>query len=225
MTEKKKKKEFKSLIRFHCASKIDSYNRGGRKGKKIQRNLQNKSKHEDNKCFSWVTAVRVLSLAGSHSPAHLPRMPSNTVLVSGPAVGAAQILVWSRSCVFLPPVSTAVRTSASPLAGALRAFCRSHRHTGCLVDRVGLICSCTGGGKVWVFFLSHTVPGFQLWFYSHLYMWVGHWGLLLRLPWRAWVCPCKGQGWRWCTCLGRRGSGSTRYPEALAARAAGNIVL
>ena len=65
---------------------------------------------------------RVLSLAGSHSPAHLPRMPSNTVLVSGPAVGAAQILVWSCSCVFLPPVSTAMRASASPLAGALRGL-------------------------------------------------------------------------------------------------------
>ena len=40
---------------------------------------------------------------------HLPRMPSNTVLVSGPAVGATQILFWSYSCVFLPPVSTAIR--------------------------------------------------------------------------------------------------------------------
>ena len=65
---------------------------------------------------------RVLSLTGSHSPPHLPRMPSNTVLVSGPAVGAAQILVWSCSCVFLPPVSTAMRASASPLAGALRGL-------------------------------------------------------------------------------------------------------
>ena len=27
-------------------------------------------------------------------------------------------------------------------------------------------------GRFWVFFLSHTVPGFQLWFYFHLYMWV-----------------------------------------------------
>ena len=47
-----------------------------------------------------------LSLAGSHSPPHLPRMPSNTMLISGPAVGAAQILIWSYSCVFLPPLST-----------------------------------------------------------------------------------------------------------------------
>jgi len=55
-----------------------------------------------------VTAIRVLSLSGSHSPPHLPRMPSNTVLISGPAVGAAQILIWSYSSVFLPPMSTAI---------------------------------------------------------------------------------------------------------------------
>ena len=37
-------------------------------------------------------------------------------------------------------------------------------------------------GKFWVFFLSYTPPGFQLWFYFHLCMWVVHWRLLLRLP-------------------------------------------
>ena len=31
--------------------------------------------------------------------------------------------------------------------------------------------------------------------------------------------------WRQCSCLGRRGSGSTRYSGELAARAAGNTVL
>ena len=122
MTEGKKK--LKSLIRFHSANKIDNYNRGRGKEKnrkkKIQKNLQNKSKHKNNKCFSSVTAVRVLSVtavrvlffAGSHSPPHLPRMPSNTVLISRPAVGAAQILIWSYSPVFLPLVSRAIRTSA-----------------------------------------------------------------------------------------------------------------
>ena len=50
---------------------------------------------------------------------HLPRMPSNTVLVSEPAVGAAQILIWSYSCVFLPPKSTAIRISAFSFVGAL----------------------------------------------------------------------------------------------------------
>ena len=42
-----------------------------------------------------------------------------TVLISGPAVGAAQILIWSYSGVFLPPMSTAIRTSVFSFAGAL----------------------------------------------------------------------------------------------------------
>ena len=65
---------------------------------------------------------KVLSLAGSHSPPHLPRMPSNTLLISGPAVGAAQILIWSYSCVFLPPMSTAIRTSAFFFMGILNVI-------------------------------------------------------------------------------------------------------
>ena len=68
--------------------------------------------------FFLSPAVGVLSLIGSHSPPHLPRMPSDTVLISGPAVGAAQILIWSYSCVFLPPMSAAVRTSALSFVGA-----------------------------------------------------------------------------------------------------------
>ena len=72
---------------------------------------------------------------------HLPRMPSNTVLNSGPAVGAAQILIWSDFCVFLPPVSTAIRTSAFSFVGALMSFYTFHRHRVCLVDCVVLICS------------------------------------------------------------------------------------
>ena len=84
-----------------------------------------------------------------------------------------------------------------------------HRHRVCLVDCVDLICSFVQlVQRFWVFFLSHTAPGFQLWFYFHRCRWVVHWGLLLRLPWRTQVCPCEGQVWRWCSCLGRRGSGS-----------------
>ena len=67
----------------------------------------------------FFSTVRVLSLTGSHSPPHLPRMPSNTVLVSRPAVGAAQILIWSYSSVFLPPMSTAIRISVFSFVGAL----------------------------------------------------------------------------------------------------------
>ena len=58
-------------------------------------------------------------------------------------------------------------------------------------------------GRFWVFFLSHTAPVFQLWFYFHLCMWVVHWGLLLGLPWRTWVCPvrarCGGGAAAWVT--------------------------
>ena len=65
---------------------------------------------------------RVLSHACSHRLPHLLRMPSNTVLISRPAVGAAQILIWSYSCVFLPPVSMAIRTSAFSFVGALNGL-------------------------------------------------------------------------------------------------------
>jgi len=90
-----------------------------KKKESTQKNLQNNSKNKNNKCFSWVSAVRVLSLPGNHSPLYLPGMPSNTVLLSGPALGAALILIWSYSCVFLPPMSTAVRASAFSFVGAL----------------------------------------------------------------------------------------------------------
>ena len=163
-----------------------------------------------------------LSLAGSHSPPHLPRMPSNTVLVSGPAVEAAQILTWSYSCVFLPPMSTAIRASTFSLVGTLNGLL--------YISSTQSLLSRSGGfnlqlvqlmGRFWVFFLSHTTAEFQLWFYFHLCMWVVHWGLAPE----AWVCPCEGQVWRWCSCLGRRVSGSTSYSGGLEARAAGNTVL
>ena len=55
----REKKKLRSLIRFHNANKIDNYKREEKKkGKKIQKNLQNKSKHENNKCFSWVIGVK-----------------------------------------------------------------------------------------------------------------------------------------------------------------------
>jgi len=92
---------------------------GEKKEKKIQKNLENKSKNKNNKCFSWVIDVSILSHTGSHSLLYLPRMPSNTVLISAPAVGAAQILIWSYSFVFLPPASTAIRTTECSFVGAL----------------------------------------------------------------------------------------------------------
>ena len=56
-------------------------------------------------------------------------------------------------------------------------------------------------------------------------MWVIPWGLLLRLPWRTWVCPSEGQVWKWCSCLGCTASGSTSYSRELVDKAVGNIVL
>ena len=132
------KKKLKSLIDFVLPIKSSTTTEGGREKKKIHKNLQNKWNHKNNKCFSWVTAVRILSLSGSHNPPHLPRMPSNTVLISGPAVGAARILIWSYSCVFLPPVSTALRTSAFSFVGFSMSFYIFHRHRVCLVDHVDL---------------------------------------------------------------------------------------
>jgi hypothetical protein len=81
--------------------------KGGKKRKKIQKNLQNMSKRRTINIF-----LESLSLPESHSPPYLHRMPSSTMLFFGPAVGAAQILVWAYTCVFLPPISTATRTGA-----------------------------------------------------------------------------------------------------------------
>ena len=83
-----------------------------------------------------------LSRTENHSPLRPPRVPSKTALVSGPAVGAAQTLIWSYSCMFLPPMSTAVRTSGFSFVGALSVLLYIfHRDRVCLVDHVDLICS------------------------------------------------------------------------------------
>ena len=128
------------------------------KKRKIQKNLQSKSKNKKNKCVSWVTALRVLSLPGSHSLPHLPRMPSSTTLVSGPAVGEAQGLIWSYSSVFLPPMSTAVRTDVFSLVGALSDLYMFHRHRVCLVDHMDLICSLYGWREGFGSFSLATLP-------------------------------------------------------------------
>ena len=80
-------------------------------------------------------------------------------------------------------------------------------------------------GMFWVFFLSHTAPEFQLWFYFHHYMWVVHCGLAPQAALEVLDLPYDGQVWRWCSWLVRRVSGSTRYSRGLVARVVGNIVL
>ena len=63
-----------------------------KKRKKIQKNLQNTSKHKNNECFSQITAVtvRLTSLGCLQFWAGLL-----------PVVAAAQTLIWSYSCMFL----------------------------------------------------------------------------------------------------------------------------
>ena len=55
-------------------------------------------------------------------PKLCPRMPSKTVLISGPAVGASQILIWSYSCLFLPPMSIAIRISEFSFVSTLNVL-------------------------------------------------------------------------------------------------------
>ena len=101
-----------------------------------------------------------------------------------------------------------------------------HRHRICLVDRVDLICSLYSWWEGFALSSIATLPlGFNCGFISTSTCGLSTGVQLLRLPWRAWVCPCEGQVWRWCSCLGHRGSGSTRYSGELEARAAGNIML
>ena len=88
----------------------------GKKSKRIYRTSQN---IRIISVFLESLLSESLSLAGSHSPPHRPRMPSNAVLISGPAVGAAHILMWSYFYVLLPLMSTAIRTSAFSFVGAL----------------------------------------------------------------------------------------------------------
>ena len=105
------------------------------------------------------------------------------------------------------------------------AFYIFHRHRVCLVGHVDLICSLyswwegLGSSSLATLHLD-----FNCGFISTSTCGSSTGVLLLRLPWRAWVCPCEGQVWKWCSCLGHRGSGSTRYSVGLADREAGNIV-
>ena len=175
----------RSLNRFNSTKKSTTTTKRGRKGKrkkKIQKQLQKKSKYKDNRYISWMSAVSVLSLAARHSLPHLPRMPSNTGLISGPAVETAQILIWSYSfCVFLPPMFTVVRTSVFSIVGSTIVLCIFYRQWNSWSYRFNLQLLQLVG-RFWVLFLSHTAPGFQLWFYLYLCMWASLIAQLVKNP-------------------------------------------
>ena len=98
--KRKKKKKLESLIRFYSANKIDNYNRGGKKEKKNPKESTSWATREAQRIYRTRRNIRIINVflesllsqsfpSGSHIPPHLPRMSSNTVLISGPAVGAA----------------------------------------------------------------------------------------------------------------------------------------
>jgi len=143
-------------------------------------------------------------------------MPSNTVLDSGPAMWAAHILIWFYSCAFCLQCPQLSKLVCFLLWELLLSFYIFRIHKVCLVDRVDLICSLDNWWEGLRSSLDALPLGFNCGFISTSACGVVHSGLLLRLPWRTWVCPSEGQLWRWCSCLGHSGSGSTRYSEELA---------
>ena len=103
--------------------------------------------------------ARTLSLSGSRSPPHLPRMPSISA-ASGPAVGAAQALAWScplSSCRHHAQLSELVHLLCERSV-LLYTFCQ---HRVCLVDHVDLICSWCSW---WEGFRSSSLATLQLGF-------------------------------------------------------------
>ena len=71
------------------------------------------------------------------------------------------------------------------------SFYISHKHRVCLADCVDLIWSLYSWWEVLGTSSLAILPLGFMWFYFHFCMWVVHWGLLLRLPYRTWVCPCQ----------------------------------
>ena len=163
-------------------------------------------------------------------------MPSNTVLVSGPAVGAAQILNWSYACVFLPPMSTAIRIVCFLLREFSMTFYIFHRHRVCLVDHMDLIRSLYSWWEGFGSSSLATLPlGFNCGFISTSAcgssIGVCSWGCPGGLGFapepnlEVLGLPSEGQVWRRHSCLGGRGPGSTRNSGELVAREAGNMML
>ena len=207
----KKEKKFKNLLGFIVSIKLITTTEGGKGGK-------SKRIYRTNKKIRIINAFLESLLSGSCPSlgvtVHLTFLGCPpTLCYLGPAVGAAQILIWSCSCVFLPPMSTAIRSVCSLFWELSMTFDTSHSHSlptwscGCKLQLVELV------GRFWVIFLSHSALGFNCGFIS-----------TSTCGSSTGVCSCEGQVRRRCTCLGRRGSGSTRYSGELAARAAGNIV-
>ena len=139
--------------------------------------------------------------AGNHSPPYLPRRRQLTC-----CWGSSDSNLVSLLCV-LPPRSTALSTSAFSILGALNGFLYvlwTQRLPSWLCGFNPQFVPLRDMFRV--FFLSHTAPGFQLWFFP-----TSTCGFAPEPRWRIWrICSCEGQLWRWCSSLGHRVSGSTQ---------------
>ena len=78
--------------------------------------------------LEWMLS-RVLSLTGNHSPPTLPRMFSNTLLITVPGMEIAQILIWTYSYVFLLNCPQLKEPVYFPLWEVSVTFCIFHRHS------------------------------------------------------------------------------------------------
>ena len=111
MRKKKKKKFLKSLIKFHSANKIDNYNKGGKKKKKSKRIYRSSQNLRRINVFLESLLSECFPLLGV--TVHLTSLGCPLTLCRSLDLlwGLAQILIWSYSSVFVPPMSTAIRTS------------------------------------------------------------------------------------------------------------------
>ena len=145
-------------------------------------------------------------------------MPSNTVLISG-LVGQLRFQSGPTpvcSCLQGPQLSELVCFLLWELSMTFYIF---HRHRVCLVDHVDLICSLYNWWEDFGSSSLVTLPlGFSCGFISTcacgLSTGVCSWWTALE----DLVCLSEGQVWRWCSCLGSRDSGRTRYSGELVAR-------
>ena len=103
-------------------------------------------------------------------------------------------------------------------------FCIFHRHRVCLVDHIDFnLYLVKLVGRFGVFFLSHPWVSIVILFPPlHVSRSLG---FAPETALKDLGLPCEAKVWRWCSCLGHRGSGSTRSSGELVAREAGNIVL
>ena len=121
LTERKKEK-LKSLIGFLLLIKLTTTTEGEKRKKK------SKSMYRANQKIRIIN-VFLESLLSESFPSlgvavHLTSLgwPLTLCWSLDLLWGASQILIWSYFCVFLPPMSTAIRVSAFSFVGALHGL-------------------------------------------------------------------------------------------------------